>query len=112
MRQEGWDSAMMPQHCLFAALLTALSLACPSALANGMSEGVEVRQAVDGVTIYSVRDEFIAEDMQPPAQTININTTVKVVIVRRSARWDQYHRALGQLYTGFIKVYAGPRYPF
>jgi hypothetical protein len=103
---------MTSQGLLLAAFLTALSLACPSAQANGMSEGVEVRQAVDGVTIYTVHDEFIAEDVQPPAQTININTTVNVVIVRRSARWDQYHRALGQLYPGFIKVYAGPRYPF
>lgn len=105
---------MMPiQHSLFASLLfAALSIASPSALANGMSDSVERRQAVDGVTVYTVRDEFIAEEEEAPPPTINVNTTVKVVIVHRHWRWEQYRRALGQRYTGFIKVYAGPQYPF
>ena len=97
-------------RCSIAALLTALSIASPSALADDMSDGVERRQAVDGVTVYTVHEEPIAEAESPP--TINVNTTVKLVIVLRHPRWEQYRRALGQRYTGFIKMYAGPQYPF
>ncbi len=97
-------------------VLTALPVALfasPCALADGMSDGVELRQAVDGVTIYTVHDddEILAEE-EAVAPTINVNTSVSVVIVRRSSRWDRYRRALGQRYTGFIRVYAGPQYPF
>ena len=98
-------------RCSIAALLAALSIASPSALADDMSDGVERRQAVDGVTVYTVHEEPIAET-KPLPPTINVNTTVKLVIVRRHPRWEQYRRALGQRYTGFIRMYAGPQYPF
>ena len=48
-------------RCSIAALLAALSIASPSALADDMSDGVERRQAVDGVTVYTVHEEPIAE---------------------------------------------------
>lgn len=97
-------------RCLFAALIAASAAAGPAALANGRTEGVIERQAADGVTIYTVDEKPVAETEAAP--TINVYTAVQVVILRRNRRLEYYRRALGQRYTGFIKVYAGPQYPF
>jgi hypothetical protein len=96
-----------------AALLAASSLSATAALANGYSDGVEIRPPVEGVTIYTVSSEPLPEEQPaPPAPAIQVNTIVNVVLVERSSRWEQYHRALGQRYLGFFRMYAGPRYPF
>jgi hypothetical protein len=100
-------------RCLrFAALIAASSLSTTAALANGYSDGVEIRPAVDGVTLYTVHSEPIPENEPLTLPPVQINNVVKVVIVEHSSRWWHYRRALGQRYLGFVRMYAGPRYPF
>ncbi len=102
---------MSSRYSLAVALLLAAGLASPSAFANG----VEAREAADGVTIFTVSyeaPEEFAGEAEAPVPTINVNNVVKVVIVQRNWRWERYRLALGQRYTGFIKVYSGPQYPF
>jgi hypothetical protein len=106
--------------CLAAAILAAGVLALPAgpASANGtLSNHPDVR--IFTPTPLAAR---------PPAPQIAVTQPVKVVVniaaggfaldpyYRRALAWeyrkDRIHRAFGHRYTGFIKMYRGPRYPF
>ena len=105
---------------LAAAILATGILALPAAaaLANGtLSNHPDIR--VFTPTPHPPR---------PPAPQVAVAQPIQVVVnvavggfaldpyYRRALAWeyrkDRIHRAFGHRYTGFIKMYRGPRYPF
>lgn len=107
---------------LAAAALTAVILAWPAgaALANGTAgfgHDPNVRVFVPTPLVHAA--------VQPaPAEARPVKVVVHVLLdalaldrdYRRALAWeyrkDLIHRALGHRYTGFHKMYRGPRYPF
>lgn len=89
-------------------LLCILSVPALSAQAT---DGIVTISAAKDVTIYTV----------PPVETppapvgeapLVAPVNITIIICHRDFRRWHYERALGQRYTGFIRMYSGNLYPF
>ena len=89
--------------------------------ANGVTGTFETHAGVRMFTPTPLAHDVHAVERAPERP---VKVVVKVHIdalaldrrYRRALAWeyrkDRIHRALGHRYTGFIKMYRGPRYPF
>ena len=94
-----------------AACLLVCALAQPVFSAQTTS-GIVVTPVAENVTVYTV-----SPVASPPAEVVNEAPAVApvyITIVFCHPDWRRWHyeRALGQRYTGFIKMYSGNPYPF
>jgi hypothetical protein len=108
---------------LAAVALAAGFLAWPagSLHANGVAGPFETHP---DVRVFTPTPLAYDADALEPAPVRPVKVVVKVYLdalaldrrYRRALAWeyrkDRIHRALGHRYTGFIKMYRGPRYPF
>jgi transposase InsO family protein len=108
---------------LAAAALAAGILASPAApaYANG---AVQTFENHPDVRMFTPTPLIHDSDATEPAAPAPVKVVVHVLLdalaldrtYREALAWeyrkDRIHRALGHRYTGFIKMYRGPRYPF
>lgn len=67
-----------------------------------------------------VHDTVVREPAAAPPVKVVVHVYLDALALdwryRRALAWeyrkDRIHRAIGHRYTGFIKMYRGPRYPF
>jgi hypothetical protein len=62
--------------------------------------------------IYPTQRYAAPAPEKQPVRAIQQNVAVTIVVVPYESRRDRTRRALFQNWTGFIKQYSGPRYPF
>jgi hypothetical protein len=106
-------SMTMLKHMLTACVASlTFALSAPVALAGNSTDGVVVFSPIEGVTVITTSvTETDVEGAETAPAIVNYNNVV-VVIAAPSRRLAALRRAFGYRYTGFHRVYSGPRYPF
>ena len=109
---------------LAAAAVAAGILAWPASPANANGTARSIFQNHPDVRVFAptplVYEPHVVEPAAAPPVKVVVHVRLDALALdwryRRALAWeyrkDLIHRAFGHRYTGFIKMYRGPRYPF